>query len=203
MHDDWFAVQTQSRREQVAARLLTQKGYECFLPTHAQRSGDNHRHCEKRTPLFPGYLFCRMTAEATPKLVTTPAVVGIVSFAGKTGLVSKKEIADLRLIVDSGFPPESVPYLLPGTPVRIKQGPLAGVAGVVDVSLRKSRFVVSISLLQRSVAVVLDADVLAAMIAGPVLPAATFTSGRVNKESDTELLSPARDAFPEAVPVTS
>lgn len=163
--DGWFAVQTRSRREQVAAHLLTEKGYECFLPTYAQRQTVRHRFVEKEMPLFPGYLFCRITAATTGKLITTPAVLGIVSFAGKRALVSDREIADLKLVISSGLPREPISCLLPGTRVRIQGGPLEGAEGVVEMCHPQGRFVVSVSLLQRSVAVLFDADVLAAMIA--------------------------------------
>ena len=146
------------------AHLLTHKGYECFLPTYTKRQSVRRRVVDKDIPLFPGYLFCRTTAQTTAKLITTPAVIGIVSFAGQIAFVSNREIADLQLVISSGLPREPLPHLLPGARVRVLNGPLEGAEGVVDMLDRKGRFVVSLSLLQRSVAVVFDPEVLAAMI---------------------------------------
>ncbi|MGA7220458.1 MAG: transcription termination/antitermination NusG family protein, partial [Candidatus Sulfotelmatobacter sp.] len=124
LDDSWFAVQTESRREQVAAHLLAQKGYECFLPTYApSRPRRASAHADDK-PLFPGYLFCRMTPGISAKLITTPAVLRIVSFGGRTAFISGQEIEHLKLVVRSGLPREPIPHLLPGNRVRIKSGPL-------------------------------------------------------------------------------
>jgi transcriptional antiterminator NusG len=161
----WFAVRTKTGCEQVATWLLNQKGYECLLPTYAERAETSCRVVEKNRPLFPGYLFCRLTELSIAKIVTTPTVLGIVSFGGKPASVTEEEIASLRAVMNSGLPREPLRNFSENTRVRIESGPLKGAVGTFLHSTRKGKFVVSIALLQRSVSVELQDDVVVACVA--------------------------------------
>jgi transcription antitermination factor NusG len=80
-------------------------------------------------------------------------VVGI----GKTPYpVDDNEIAALQSIVISGLQAEPRSYLNIGEKVRIEIGPLAGIEGILLALKGSSKLIVSVSLLQRSVAVTID-----------------------------------------------
>ena len=64
------------------------------------------------------------------------------------------EIASLQVLAGSGLALEHWPFLQIGEQVRIVGGPLAGATGIVQSVKDRDRLVVSVSLLQRSVAVV-------------------------------------------------
>lgn len=61
-------------------------------------------------------------------------------------------------MIQSGIPLVACPFLQVGQKVIIERGPLAGVEGLLTEFKRQFRIVVSIMLLQRSVAAELDAD---------------------------------------------
>jgi len=71
--------------------------------------------------------------------------------------VPDAEIEAIQKLVSSGLAILPYPYLREGQRVRITRGPLADVEGiVVRVSPKKGLLVVSVNLLQRSIAVHLD-----------------------------------------------
>jgi transcription antitermination factor NusG len=152
----WFALQTRSRNERQVERLLTHKGYECFLPTYRQKRRWSDRVVEVELPLFPMYVFCRFNLTAFGKAVSTPGVTRIVRFGGQFAEVKVKEIEALQLLVRSNLLREPWAYIPDGTFVKVETGPLAGIEGVVSSGDDKRRLVISVTLLQRSVAIQLD-----------------------------------------------
>jgi transcription antitermination factor NusG len=134
------------------------RGYEIFLPCYQERRRWSDRVRVNVRALFAGYVFCRVSTDAVGKIVTTPGVIRIVGDGTRAIAVPADEIEAVRRIVDAGLPSEPWPFPLAGQRVRIDIGPLSGTEGVVVRVKNRTRLVVSISLLQRSVAVELDAD---------------------------------------------
>jgi transcription antitermination factor NusG len=154
----WHAIRVRSRFEYTTASILRDKGYEQFLPLYRSRRRWSDRVKEIDMPLFPGYIFCRFDTSSPIGVLTTPGVVHIVS-AGKNPLpVDVHEITALQEICRSGLPLQPWPYLEAGRRVSIERGPLAGTEGVVIEMKGRYRLVVSISMLQRSVAAEIDRD---------------------------------------------
>jgi transcription antitermination factor NusG len=90
-------------------------------------------------------------------------VVRLVSFDGKPAPLPEQEIEALRNGLEQGVLAEPHPYLRAGRKVRLARGPLAGTEGVLLRKKDKMRFVISLEVLMRSVAVEVDAaDVQAA-----------------------------------------
>jgi transcriptional antiterminator RfaH len=154
----WFVVYVNPSQENFAAAVLCCKGYDVFLPTYAARRRGSSDKVIAQRPLFPGYLFCRCGPEITGRIVTTPGVIRIVG-AGKTPIpVSEEEVTSIRTLVSANVAVRPWRYLPAGTLVRIENGPLKGVQGILIAEGSRSRLVVSISILQRSTAVTLDSD---------------------------------------------
>jgi transcriptional antiterminator NusG len=59
MAENWFALWTRSRHEQVVREQLEQKHIEAFLPTVTRWSRWKDRKKKIDWPLFPGYCFAR------------------------------------------------------------------------------------------------------------------------------------------------
>lgn len=155
----WYAIQIQSRLGNLASATLRGKGYEEFLPLYRTRRRWSDRMKELELPLFPGYLFCRCDpTDRLMPILTTPGVIGIVG-AGKTPIpVDDGEIDTVRAVLRSGLAAQPWPFLHVGAKVRIAGGPLAGIEGIIINADKTHRLVVSVSLLQRSVAVEIDRD---------------------------------------------
>jgi transcription antitermination factor NusG len=149
--DRWYAVQVMPRHEKRVAWLLQYKGYDQFVPLRKQEPQTSEEHKEK--PLFPGYVFCRLTSEANGLVVTTPGVIRILSYGGTPVALSAEEVKSLYRITDAGVPAESSEIARVGVPVQIESGPLSGLVGLLVEIKKKQKLLISIELLRRSVVV--------------------------------------------------
>ncbi len=155
----WYAVQVRSRQEAYVAQQIDGKGYECFLPSSKRRKVWSDRIRETEEPIFPGYLFCRFDPMYRLGILTTPNVIQIVGNNRKPVPVDESEITALQVLVASGLANQSCNYLEVGDRVRIESGPLRGLAGIMVDTRNSRRLVISVSLLQRSIAVEIDSAV--------------------------------------------
>ena len=153
----WYALQIQAKLGSVASATLRGKGYEEFLPLYRSRRRWSDRVKELEIPLFPGYLFCRFdVSDRLMPILTTPGVIGIIG-AGKTPVsVDDEEIEAVRAILRSGLAARPWPFLRVGSKVYMEAGPLVGVEGIITNTDKVYRLIVSVRLLQRSVAVEID-----------------------------------------------
>ncbi|HUP04940.1 MAG TPA: UpxY family transcription antiterminator [Bryobacteraceae bacterium] len=152
----WYAVRVRSNFEWAVSTALTNKDYEAFLPTYRTRRRWSDRVKEIEAPLFRGYTFCRFDAAQRLPILTTPGVVSIVGSATGPIPVDEWEIASVRGMVASGAVIGPWPFLREGQYVAVEHGPLSGVEGIIVSFKGQYRLVVSVSLLQRSVAVEID-----------------------------------------------
>jgi transcription antitermination factor NusG len=153
----WFAVETKPKWEKPVCAILENKGYELFLPLYKSRRRWSDRIKEVELALFPGYLFCRLSEQQrTLPLLTTPGVRQIVGVGKVPAPIPDHEIAAVQAIVRSGLLAKPWPFLKIGQNVRINYGPLQGLEGILMACKKQYRFVVSVEMLQRSVAVQID-----------------------------------------------
>jgi transcription antitermination factor NusG len=152
----WFALMVRSNREKTASLLLENVGYECFLPTSKYTRRWSDRMKEIEVPLFPGYLFCRMNPHNRLRVLMTPGVIQIVGVGTTPIPVEEEEITAIQRVGKSGLSTMPWPYLEVGHAVRIEDGPLRGLSGIVVKIKSGLKLVLSVSLLQRSVAVEVD-----------------------------------------------
>jgi transcription antitermination factor NusG len=159
MHDrqwPWFAILARTGRERNATLLLENAGYECYLPITKSVRRWSDRLKESQVPLFPGYLFCRMNPHDRLPVLVTPGVIQIVGVGKRPIAVEEQEIAAIQRAANSGVAIMPWPYMEVGYVARIKEGPLKGLAGIVVKIKSGAKLVLSVSLLQRSVAVEID-----------------------------------------------
>jgi len=164
----WFALKVRSRAEELVGKAIETKGYEVFVPTYLECR--RYASCVKKVnaALFPGYLFCRLDVNNRLPLLKTPWVHQIVSLSGVPCPLDEAEVAAIRLVVDSKLPAIPWPYLTIGNRARIESGPFAGLEGIVMKLKGRERLVLSVHLLQRSVAVEIDRSWVRPMgVAGP------------------------------------
>jgi transcription antitermination factor NusG len=154
----WFALQVRMRHEAGVADHLQGKGYEWFLPLYKTRRRWSDRVKQIDSPLFPGYLFCRFNPHDRLPILKTPGVTQIVGYNHVPVPVDEQEIEAIRRLVASGVPNFPCAYLEIGSKVRIEAGALRGLEGILMDIKGKRRLVLSITLLQRSVAVEIDSD---------------------------------------------
>ncbi len=155
---NWYALSVNVRHEKVVSQLLSNKGFETFLPLYTRRHLYTRRVREFELPLFPGYLFCRFDPATRLPILTTPGVLRVVG-AGRTPIpVDNDEITTIQRAVEANVSMVPHPYWRSGQIGRITSGALAGVEGIVVNAKHPVRLVLSVSLLQRSVLLEIDSD---------------------------------------------
>lgn len=154
----WFALYVKPRHEKKLTTILHGKGYETFCPTYKHRV---KYHKSFEVPLFPGYVFCRLDLANRFPVISTPGIFSIVGKGAEPESICEEELAGIKRIVDANMMPRPWPYVVPGQEVAVESGPLRGVRGVVVDSSDEKWLVVSIDLLQRSIAVKMEREFLA------------------------------------------
>jgi transcription antitermination factor NusG len=87
-----------------------------------------------------------------------PGVVNIVGAGNIPEPVDLSEIRSVQTIAESGQPVQPWPFLPEGQKIRIEAGPLSGTEGTLLRVKNQLRLVVSITLLQRSMSVEIDQE---------------------------------------------
>jgi transcriptional antiterminator RfaH len=159
---NWFAVVTKPRQEQIALQNLQRQGFECFLPMaenpYQRRSKKQQKIIE---PLFPRYLFINAIAE-TQNLApvrSTKGVISLVRFGTELAVIPAQIINAIKqsISADTGLIKiEPVP-ITPGDTVRVFDGPLSGLNGIVQEKNSERRAILLIEILGRPTRVEVDA----------------------------------------------
>jgi transcription antitermination factor NusG len=153
----WYALYTRHQHEKAVARVLSGKGFQVFLPLYDAVRRWKDRTKQISLPLFPCYVFLQGVHRRLD-ILSTPGVHSVVSSEGRPAPISEEEIEAIRRMIESKALIEPHPFLKTGDWIRVKAGPLAGVEGILVRKKNQWRLVVSVELLQKSVAVEVDAS---------------------------------------------
>ena len=157
----WFVATVKPQHDTAVAAGLEARGLEPFAPTY--RIPRSHIRADRRLtqpPLFPGYVFCRFNRVERPTVLKTPGVLSIVGFGGLPTAVPPEEVERIQKMIISGEGVQPCPYLTAGDRIRVEHGPLKGVEGLVQQIKGDWRLVVNVTLLQRSISVQIDRDMI-------------------------------------------
>jgi transcription antitermination factor NusG len=152
----WFAAYTRANHERTVAHQLADRGVESFLPQYESARKWKDRTVRLQLPLFPGYVFVHLPARERLRVQQIPGVVHLVASAGTPIAVPEQELHQIREVLARGLRAEPHPFLRAGRRVRVKSGPLAGLDGLLVRKKNRLRFVVSVELILKSVAVEVD-----------------------------------------------
>jgi len=156
----WYAAYTCANHEKRVAAELHARTVEHFLPVYSSIRRWRDRRVILDLPLFPGYVFVRLALCNRLRVLQIPSVVQLVGFNGKSAALPDEEMEILRSGLSQGLSARPHPFLTIGRRVRITGGPFAGLEGILKRRKNNLRVVVSLALIQRSVAVDVDtADV--------------------------------------------
>ena len=157
----WYAAYTCAKHEKRVAAELGAREVEHFLPVYRSVRRWKDRRVQLELPLFPGYVFVRLALGGRMRVVQIPSVVRLVGFNGLPTALPDTEMEIMRAGLSQNLRAEPHPFLTVGRRVRITGGPFAGLEGILKRKKSNLRVVVSLELIQRSVAVDVDvADVL-------------------------------------------
>jgi transcription antitermination factor NusG len=171
----WFALRVKSHCEKVVAAGAHHKGFDHFLPLCKQRNRWSDRVKSVEVPLFPGYVFCRLSPGSRLPLLTIPGALHFVGIGRTPVPIDDQEMAAIQTAVRSELRTEPWRFLDVGHRVRLGTGPLAGLEGFLIQSRKQHRVVVSVTVLRRSVAVEIERQwIQPAELRGHAAPAVTY-----------------------------
>ena len=158
----WYAAYTCANHEKCVAAELEARTVEHFLPLYSSVRRWRDRRVRLDLPLFPGYVFLRLALRDKLRVLQIPSLVRLVGFNGHPAALSDDEIETLRTGLTKQLNAEPHPYLTVGRRVRVINGPLQGLEGIISHKKNRSRLVISLDLIMRAVSVEIDeADVVA------------------------------------------
>jgi transcription antitermination factor NusG len=157
---EWYAVYTRHQHEKTAARLLAEKGFEVLLPLYQVPHRWKDRTQVVSLPLFPSYAFVRAHRTSKVEILSTAGVCQLVGNSQGPIPIPDSEMESVRRLSEKGGSLRPYPFLKCGDRVRICNGPLAGIEGILVRVRNQFRVVLSVDLLQQSVAVEADLSTL-------------------------------------------
>ena len=151
---------TRHQHEKNVSHILTDKGFEIFLPLYKAVRYWKDRTKILSLPLFPCYVFLRGGLERRLDVLRTPGVYEFVSSAGQPSAIPPAEIDAIQRALESGFRLEPHPFLKIGERVRVKCGPLTGLQGILVRKKNLFRLVLCVEMLGKAAAVEVDTSLI-------------------------------------------
>jgi transcription antitermination factor NusG len=157
---EWYAVYTMSRHEKRVAAHCERMAIEHFLPLYTwRRSWKNRTTIDLQMPLFPNYIFVQLSPDDHGPLMRLPGVLSTVGNAAGPVAIEDSEMEMLQRVIECKAI-EPHPYITTGDKVRVKAGPLEGIVGVVLRKANGFRFIVTLDLIGKSVALDIERSAL-------------------------------------------
>jgi transcription antitermination factor NusG len=151
----WYVLFVRSNQEKRVAGGLLERGVEHLLPCYSSIRYWKDRRVRLDMPLFPGYVFVRLTLTERLKALTVPNVVSLVGRKEDPAVISEEEITWIRSGVAHG---QAQPhkYLKAGQRVMIMEGPLAGMQGILLRRSNGARIIIALGSISRAFGVEVD-----------------------------------------------
>lgn len=152
MRRAWFVLHVKPRTEKKVATFL--RYYACFhhLPVYVKVTKVQRRKVKRELPLFPGYVFTRLSPDERIKMLETNLVVRAIYVPRP-----REMIHQLRQIAHAA---RGLPDMRPvqhmfkeGDYVRVKYGPLRGTEGYVKRDGANAMLCLNVEILGASVEV--------------------------------------------------
>ena len=151
----WFAVHTHARHEKTVAQEVRELGMTSFLPLVKEVRQWSDRRKVVELPLFSCYVFVKLRPRNDERLRIL-RVNGVLRFIGTHGMgipIPDEQIQAVQTLVEEQFPVCSHPFLKIGQRVRVRNGALSGVEGILVSRSGQSALVISLDAIQRSLSV--------------------------------------------------
>ena len=154
----WYALHTRARHEKTVEHRLREQGMETFLPTVKEVHRWSDRKKTVEVPLFSCYVFvrCPLDAEDRTKIYRVDSILGFVGVRGSGTPIPDEQIDGVRSLLSQTAPWRSHPFLKAGQRVRVCGGALDGVEGIFLSENGDHSLIISVDVIQRSLAVRID-----------------------------------------------
>jgi transcription antitermination factor NusG len=152
----WWVLHARPRCEKKADHWLAQQGFDHYLPLRPKVKVYPGKRVTFEHPLFAGYTFGAFSLRERNAVYGSGHVAAVIEVDDQARLLS--ELDAIRRILASGLGMEDCPYLGVGRRARITTGRLKGLEGVVLRRSGRTKLILSVDMLQRSVALEIEPD---------------------------------------------
>jgi transcriptional antiterminator RfaH len=129
----WYVVRTKQYKERVVAQSVLPLVDDIYVPLLRTKRRALGRFIERIEPLFPCYVFARLTlAISHHKLTRRPGVLGIVCLGGEPAEVDERLVQGIKSRERDGLIVLPVQRFQPRQPVTISDGVLRGMDAVFE-----------------------------------------------------------------------
>lgn len=154
----WFVAYTATHHEKHVRKHLADRHVESFLPLYTVCRRWKRRSPESaHLPLFPNYIFIRISRAERSTVLATPGVFSIVGTGQNAWELPEREIEALRCGLHERKA-EPHPYLALGERVRVTSGVLAGLEGVILRRKSNLHIVITLDRIMQSIAIEVEAS---------------------------------------------
>ncbi|MCK9327449.1 MAG: UpxY family transcription antiterminator [Bacteroidales bacterium] len=123
----WYAVYTLGRKEKVVFSELVEDGYEAYLPLRKVKKRWSDRTKLIDEPLFPSYVFVRVSQREYYKVLSHRAILKYISFGGRPCIIPERQIEAVKRLMGENLDFEvTSDHFKPGQEVEITAGPMIG-----------------------------------------------------------------------------
>jgi transcription antitermination factor NusG len=154
----WYAIHTRAKHEKKVTAKLQQRGMKAFLPTAREVRRWSDRRQVIEAPLFPCYVFVHTDLVFAPRMAVlqTAGVFRFVGFNHGPVPIPDAQIEAVQAVLAKHLPVSSCGFINVGEKVRIRGGALDGLEGVLAGRNGERRLIISIELIQQSMAVIVE-----------------------------------------------
>ena len=157
MNNFWAVVRSKPRQEPRASDNLQAQGYETLLPFQKMTVRRSKKLVELRRPLFPGYLFVKMSEQYSRSILSTFGVSQLITGeGGKPKKIDCKIIDEISKNCDESGLYSQEDSLHVGDEVKLTRGPFVSAVAKVQSLQSQDRFWVFLELMGQSVKVSVD-----------------------------------------------
>jgi transcription antitermination factor NusG len=152
----WFALRVREKFRVVTEDMLSAQGITFFSPTTTDLRQWSDRVRAIVVPLFAGYLFCSFDPRNQLTILRTMGVIDIVRSGSQLATVDHRELDAICTALRTTPHVTAIPYLAHGQKVRVVEGPLRDVVGILTEVKSRCTLVLAVTMMNRSVAVQID-----------------------------------------------
>lgn len=157
----WYIIYVRPMKEKSISFYLDQKKVEFFLPLMKQQRQWHDRKKTILTPLFPGYIFVKLTNMTDYfNSINIEGVIRFLKSENSPVLISQSVIDQVTLLVNNGTGLDvTESFFEKGSRILVEEGALAGISGEVVQHNGANRILVRLSVLNKNLLVNIPTEI--------------------------------------------
>ena len=151
----WFVAHTRPRCEKKLAEYCERESFSVTLPLYKSVRKYRGKTVTFLKPLFPGYVFLRLTPHQPRKIYQSDYVANLLTVVDQA--LFEQQLGDILKAIDTEREVFLAPHIAAGSRVKIKSGPLRGMEGFVEHRSGQTLVILRLDFISKAAAVKMEA----------------------------------------------